>query len=56
MVSGVSVQVSGKVDAIAYPEHSNLKPYAQKRNKNRIKVKGPSMSILPPQVKAKRCS
>jgi hypothetical protein len=38
--------VSGKVDAIAYPEHSNLKPYAQKRNKNRIKVKGPSMSIF----------
>jgi hypothetical protein len=46
MVSGVSVQVSGKVDAIAYPEHRHLKPYTQKRNKNRIKVKDPSMSIF----------
>ena len=39
-------QVSGKVDAIAYPEHWHLKPYTQKRNKNRIKVKDPSMSIF----------
>jgi len=27
---GVRFQVSGKVDAIAYPEHGHLKPCAQK--------------------------
>jgi hypothetical protein len=31
---------------LAYPEHRHLKPYTQKRNKNRIKVKDPSMSIF----------
>jgi hypothetical protein len=41
--------VSGKVDAIAYPQSAlggTPGTYTQKKNKNRIIVKGPSMSIF----------
>jgi hypothetical protein len=42
--------VSGKVEAIAYPERCHPKPYAQKRNKNGIKVRGPDMRIFTTMV------
>ncbi len=45
-----SYEVSGKVEAIAYPERCHPKPYAQKRNKNGIKDRGPDMRIFTTMV------